>query len=269
MASWQELGPGNFILTTAGELLNTGLVLGSERALVIDTGCGPRQAAGILAAVREITPLPLVVVNTHAHYDHFFGNAVFAADGVREFWAHENAARTMAEHGEAQRRMLDSAHEPEMAAADGELAEIVLPTALVKDQPVLLDLGGVVATLFYLGRGHTDGDLLVGTQSTVFSGDLVEQGSHPSFEDSYPAEWADTLRQLSALRHRYEFLAPGHGKSVSDDFVKTMANTMSTAIRMAREAARETPNDATKAIPILPYGPEQSRWFMARLRQTA
>lgn len=269
MASWQELGPDNFILTTAGELLNTGLVVGAERALVIDTGCGPRQGAEILAAVREVTALPLVVVNTHAHYDHFFGNAVFAADGTSEFWAHENAAKTMAEQGEAQRRMLNSALEPEMAAADGELTGIVLPTALVKEQPVLLDLGGVAATLFYLGRGHTDGDLLVGTASTIFAGDLVEEGAHPSFAESFPAEWADTLRQLSALRHRYEFLAPGHGKSVGDDFVKTMANTMSTAIRMAREAAREMPNDATKAIPILPYGPEQSRWFMARLRQTA
>lgn len=269
MASWQELSPGNYLLTTAGELLNTGLVVGSERALVIDTGCGPRQGAAILAAVREITSLPLLVANTHAHYDHFFGNALFAADGATEFWAHENAARAMAEHGEAQRRCLNAVAEPEMAAGEGELARLVLPTALVKEQPVLLDLGGVTATLFYLGKGHTDGDLLVGTQSTVFSGDLVEHGSHPSFEDSYPAEWADTLRQLSALRHRYEFLAPGHGQSVGDDFVKTMANTMSTAIRMAWEAARETPNDATKAIPILPYGPEQSRWFLTRLRQTA
>ncbi|ABY24374.1 hypothetical protein RSal33209_2649 [Renibacterium salmoninarum ATCC 33209] len=77
------------------------------------------------------------------------------------------------------------------------------------------------------------------------------------------------MRQLSALRHRYEFLVPGHGLPGDDDFVKTMAKTMSTAIRMAREAARETPNDATKAIPILPYGPEQSRWFITRLRQSA
>lgn len=269
MASWQELGPGNFIVTSAGELLNTGLVVGTERALVIDTGCGPRQATEILAAIREITALPLVVVNTHAHYDHFFGNAVFAADGTTEFWAHETAAAAMAERGEAQRRFAGAVFEPEMASGSGEHTEIVLPTALVKEQPVILELGDCAVTLFYLGRGHTDGDLLVGTSSTIFTGDLVEEGAHPSFKESYPADWADTLRQLSALRHRYEFLVPGHGKPVSDDFVKTMANTMSTAIRMAREAAREMPSDATKAIPILPYGPEQSRWFMSRLKQTA
>ena len=36
----------------------------------------------------------------------------------------------------------------------------------------------------------------------------MEQGAHPSFEDSYPEEWADSLRHISALRHRYESLTP-------------------------------------------------------------
>jgi hypothetical protein len=146
--------------------------------------------------------------------------------------------------------------------------ELVVPNAIVKDQPVLVDLGGLTATLFYLGRGHTDGDLLVGTPTTLFVGDLVEQGAHPSFEDSYPEEWADALRHLSALRHRYEFLIPGHGKPCSDQFVKTMANTMTTAVRQARAVHPRHPADATKAIPVLPYGPEQSRWFIKRLQET-
>ena len=133
---------------------------------------------------------------------------------------------------------------------------------------MLVDLGGLTATLFYLGRGHTDGDLLVGTPTTLFVGDLVEQGAHPSFEDSFPEEWADSLRHISALRHRYEFLIPGHGEPCSDQFVKTMANTMTTAVRQAQQSIRETPSDATKAIPVLPYGPEQSRWFIKRLQET-
>ena len=73
-----------------------------------------------------------------------------------------------------------------MAAGEGDNVELVVPNAIVKDQPVLVDLGGQTVTLFYLGRGHTDGDLLVGTATTLYAGDLVEQGSHPSFEDSYP-----------------------------------------------------------------------------------
>ena len=267
MAEWREVGKGNFVLTTEGSLLNTGLIIGSQRAMVIDTGCGPRQGRHILDAVRKKTDLPIVVVNTHAHYDHFFGNAVFAAAGAVEFWAHQNCAAEIEQHGEVQRQSV-AALEPEMFNGAGLNTELVIPNALVRDQPVLVDLGDLTATLFYLGRGHTDGDLLVGTSTTLYAGDLVEQGSHPSFEDSYPQEWADALRHISALRHRYEFLIPGHGQPCTDQFVKTMADTMTTAVRQARQSIRDTPDDATKAIPVLPYGPEQSRWFIRRLRET-
>jgi glyoxylase-like metal-dependent hydrolase (beta-lactamase superfamily II) len=267
MSRWLDVGTDNYVLATEGSKLNTGLILGTERAMVIDTGCGPRQGKEILDAVRERTRLPLVVVNTHAHYDHFFGNAVFAEAGVEEFWAHENCAEEIGENGDAQRAEVTEI-EPEMAAGEGENVELVVPNAIARDQPVLVDLGGQAVTLFYLGRGHTDGDLLIGTTTTLFAGDLVEQGSHPSFEDSYPEEWADALRHLSALRHRYEFLIPGHGEPCSDQYVKTMADTMTTAVRQARQSIRDTPADATKAIPVLPYGPEQSRWFIKRLQET-
>ncbi|MBX7444924.1 MULTISPECIES: MBL fold metallo-hydrolase [unclassified Arthrobacter] len=266
MSEWLEVGEDNHVLVTEGSLLNTGLVIGAERAMVIDTGCGPRQGREILDAVRAKTQLPLVVVNTHAHYDHFFGNAVFAEAGVTEFWAHRNCATEIDERGDLQRRFVGTL-EPEMSAGEGRNVELVVPNAIVKDQPVLVDLGGLTATLFYLGRGHTDGDLLVGTSTTLYVGDLVEQGAHPSFEDSYPEEWADVLRHISALRHRYEFLIPGHGTPCSDQFVKTMANTMTTAVRQARQSIRDMPSDATKAIPVLPYGPEQSRWFIKRLQE--
>ncbi|WP_427015478.1 MBL fold metallo-hydrolase [Pseudarthrobacter sp. P1] len=268
MSEWRDVGAGSYVLVTPGELLNTGLVVGRDRAMVVDTGCGPRQGAQILAAVRQVTDLPLVVANTHAHYDHFFGNAVFAAAGATEFWAHENAARDIAEFAEGQRDLV-AGLEPEMAAGVGESTAVVVPNVLVKDQPVLVDLGGMSVTLFHLGRGHTDGDLLVGTPTTLFAGDLVEHGAYPAFEDSYPVEWSQTLRQLSALRHRYEFLVPGHGEPVDDEFVQTMAHTMATAIRQAQDATREMPDDATKAIPVLPYGPEQSRWFITRLKETS
>ncbi|GAA2199158.1 MBL fold metallo-hydrolase [Sinomonas flava] len=268
MAQWRDLGASTYVLATEPLRMNVGLVVGTERALVVDTGQGPRQGAEILAAVREKTELPLVVVNTHAHYDHYFGNAVFAAAGVTEFYAHENAVAAIAETGDAERQSVAEA-EPEMAAGEGENTQIVVPTAIVRDQPVLVDLGGTSVTLFHLGRGHTDGDLLVGTQSTLFAGDLVEEGAYPEFGDSYPEEWADVLRHISALRHRYDNLVPGHGALCSDALVRTMADTMATAVRSARQATRETPDDATKAVPILPYGPEQSRLFIRRLKASS
>lgn len=44
--------------------------------------------------------MPVVVVKTHAHNDDFFGNAVFAADGVAGFWGHQNCAGEIDERGD-------------------------------------------------------------------------------------------------------------------------------------------------------------------------
>ncbi|NKX50965.1 MBL fold metallo-hydrolase, partial [Arthrobacter deserti] len=89
-AEYVQVAPGNYVIRTKDYRLNSGLVVGRDKAMVIDTGAGPRQAKQIYTAVRALTRLPLVVVNTHSHFDHVFGNAFFAENGVHEFYAHRN-----------------------------------------------------------------------------------------------------------------------------------------------------------------------------------
>jgi glyoxylase-like metal-dependent hydrolase (beta-lactamase superfamily II) len=50
------------------------LIVGSERALLFDTGMG---LDSISAVVKELTPLPVSVINSHTHYDHTGGNHEF------------------------------------------------------------------------------------------------------------------------------------------------------------------------------------------------
>lgn len=50
------------------------LLLGTERALLIDTAYG---FTDIPAAIQEITDLPLIVAATHAHFDHIHGAHFF------------------------------------------------------------------------------------------------------------------------------------------------------------------------------------------------
>ena len=52
------------------------LVVGEREALLFDTCSGLDDLA---AAVRQVTRLPLRVVNSHGHYDHIGGNAQFGA----------------------------------------------------------------------------------------------------------------------------------------------------------------------------------------------
>ena len=265
---WRELGPGIHVLRIAGSRTNIGLVVGSEQALVVDTGPGPLGAAELYSQVRAVTGLPLVVVNTHAHADHFFGNDYFAAHGVEEFWATARCSAVQAENGEDQRAPV-AAVEPALGAGDGEHIRIIPANRLVEGTPVDLDLGGQSVTLFHLGRGHTDHDLLVGAGNVLFAGDLVEEGADPVFEDSFPVDWVRTLGKMAALEDLYDVFVPGHGEPVAVEDVVTQMNTMRSAIRVTRVAMDEASVDMTKAIPLLPYGPEQSRALLIRLRTLA
>lgn len=50
------------------------LIVGNERALLIDTGFGMED---IRIPVRKVTDLPLIVINSHVHTDHSGGNYFF------------------------------------------------------------------------------------------------------------------------------------------------------------------------------------------------
>jgi len=50
------------------------LVIGDEKAALIDTGCG---IGNLRQAVKEVTDKPIVVINTHTHTDHLGSNWQF------------------------------------------------------------------------------------------------------------------------------------------------------------------------------------------------
>ena len=58
------------------------LVLGTERTVLIDTGMG---IGNIQAEVQRLADGPVIVVNTHAHFDHVGDDHRFA-----EVWAFDN-----------------------------------------------------------------------------------------------------------------------------------------------------------------------------------
>ena len=74
------VAPGVFAITEPRqyEAVNSFLIVGSERAILFDTGMG---IARISDLVRRITTLPVTVLNSHTHFDHVGGNHEF--DDVR------------------------------------------------------------------------------------------------------------------------------------------------------------------------------------------
>ena len=69
----QNLAPGVHLISEGG-LTHTYLVEGGDWALLVDTGLG---TGDIRAVLEQITDLPIIVVNTHAHWEHIGGNHHF------------------------------------------------------------------------------------------------------------------------------------------------------------------------------------------------
>ncbi|MGD9526009.1 MBL fold metallo-hydrolase [Pseudonocardia sp.] len=218
---WVEVGDGVLARRYAELDLTVGLVVGDERALVVDTRGDATQGAELAAAVREVTALPLVVAITHAHFDHCFGTAALAPDAV---YAHPRCTAAIRSTAAAQRARWSAWYRARGDPGDGAVAAALAatdPPLPDRAAPAVVDLGGRTAALLHLGPGHTDHDLVVHTGGVVFAGDLVEQGAPPDLEDAVLggtlAAWPATLDRLLALGPRT--VVPGHGDPVDATFV--------------------------------------------------
>ena len=240
--AWQELAPGVFVLPWEPFRLNVGLVLGQERAILIDTGASLDAGREIVKLAKSMTELPLGAVNSHDHFDHCFGNGALDAEVI---WSHRLCAEHLRWDGEEQQREVIS----QLRSTDPETAEqvaastIVSPGCLIDDE-VDLDLGERLVTLIHPGRGHTDNDVVawVAGERILFAGDLVEEGAPPSFEDSFPLEWPDSLAPLLALDP--DKVVPGHGAVVDAAFMRRQQVDLQQLADLARKGFRNSQRPA-------------------------
>jgi glyoxylase-like metal-dependent hydrolase (beta-lactamase superfamily II) len=208
MSLWTEVGAGVYARRYAFFDQNIVAIRGDDGFLVVDTRMTFRQADEILADLKELSPLPVrAVVNTHGHHDHANGNKRFRPVPI---WGHAGAARMVRDTGLAQIAAVSAAI-PEMA---GELAEVELdpPDRLFETEAAVpFDAGGRLVELRYLGRGHTDNDIvvLIPDADVLLAGDLLENGATPSFGDSFPLDWPATAERLVELVTGP--VVPGHG----------------------------------------------------------
>jgi glyoxylase-like metal-dependent hydrolase (beta-lactamase superfamily II) len=88
----------------------------------------------------------------------------------------------------------------------------------------------------HIGRGHTDGDLVVVVPDAdvLFVGDLIESAGPPSFgSDSVRDEWPATVDGVIGLMTAATLAIPGHGEPVDREFVFEQRG------RIAAQAAAE------------------------------
>jgi cyclase len=193
----QKLGDGVWS-AEADKGANVAWFVISDGVVVVDSGNDEATARLALEKIAETAGKPVRhLIITHAHGDHANGAAVFAAAGA-EVICQENGAAAVA-----------SVLRRPAAAPSKPSAGVVA----ISDRLAFFG-GSRRAAVYFLGPGHTNGDLIVllPEEKILFSGDLVVNGRLPYLQspDADPRGWEQILVRLAALD--VDKVAPGHGK---------------------------------------------------------
>jgi glyoxylase-like metal-dependent hydrolase (beta-lactamase superfamily II) len=231
MSIWREVGDRVWVRRYESLDQTIGVIGGDSRLVVVDTRASHRLADELRAELAQLPGAVIGVVNTHGHWDHVFGNARFATTPI---WGHVRCATMITERGEEQRARLIDRYPPDAAQQFREV-ELTPPTDLVTETATL-DLGDRQIELRYLGRGHTDNDVVVSVHdaSVLFAGDLLENAAAPGFGDSFPIAWAATGQALLELVDGV--VVPGHGDPFDRAFAARQVEQLGILAALARDA---------------------------------
>lgn len=237
---FQKVAEGIFYATTSGTMnvgANSPVVLTSDEALIVDSSITPAAGRALAQDLKAITDKPIrYVVDSHYHYDHAFGNQVFDRDaqvighantrirmpGSMEQFTYLSSVRPIPERVASLKERIAKESDPQQKTAlERQVASSLAYLEQVKETRVTvpnltfndsltIERGGREMQIKYLGRGHTDTDIVVflPRERIVATGDLME--SIISYMgDSYPQDWIATLDRLKALD--FDTVMPGHG----------------------------------------------------------
>lgn len=215
---------------------------------LIDTLSTPTLCREALAKLGASThDRPLIVINSHMDWDHFWGNAAIA--GTAPIIAHANALERLCAPEAAATLATKAAEESRFTEA-----EIVTPSITFSGD---LTLNGGDLTLHLLHTpGHTPDHVAVWIPeiSTLLAADAVE--------DPVPCVWDDTpesLRLLRASLARLKALAakvvvPAHGRTTTPDAIdRNIAYFDELVARVARIDRRVLCENAPEAMAGLAF----------------
>ena len=242
---WAEPADGVFLRSYESLDDNICVIRGNDELLVIDSRSSPTEASELQADLRALAPAEVTcLVNTHAHFDHTFGNQNFAsgtADDVPIF-GHCLLPDHLAEY-ESPR--LDAWRHGVGNEPFRDWSDVVItgPTTLVAEE-TSLSIGSRAVELIPLGPGHTDTDLVVHVPDAHvwIVGDVVEASGPPMFGSGcFPLDFPRSLENLLGRIGVGDMVIPGHGPVVDRGFVERQLldiSQMSAQIRAHHSAGR-------------------------------
>jgi glyoxylase-like metal-dependent hydrolase (beta-lactamase superfamily II) len=240
---------------------NTGFVIGDDGVAVIDTtmtfgadGLSTDVARQVIAAIRNLTPLPVkFVINTHHHFDHVAANTVFADAGATVL-AHRNVRRWI--HSE-HLRLLPKDATPEQRA----FMEALLPPTVTYEHALELHLGSrTIQVQPFPGHTGSDSVVLIADAQVVFAGDLFWHDTIPTLVDASTRPLIDTLDTLAKSQPSATFV-PGHGDIGTAKDVAVFREYLVTLRKLVSDARDLGKSGETLADAVMPALTEQyGRW---------
>jgi glyoxylase-like metal-dependent hydrolase (beta-lactamase superfamily II) len=210
--SFDRLSDHAYAYTAEGDP-NTGIVIGDQSVLVIDTQATPVMAGDVIRRIRTVTDKPIdYVVLSHYHAVRVLGASAY---GAKHVIASRDTYDLIAERGAADMKS-EIERFPRLFRAVESVPGLTWPN-LVFERGLTLWLGSLQVQILQLGRGHTKGDTVVWLPSEriLFSGDLVEFEATPYAGDCYFEDWPATLDAVAALKPVK--LVPGRGAALQTE----------------------------------------------------
>lgn len=210
--SFIKLSDNAYAYTAEGDP-NSGVIIGDDSVMVIDTTATPVMAQALIAHIRSVTDLPIkYVVLSHYHAVRVLGASAYFAEGAQQIIASRGTYELIVERG-AQDMQSEIERFPRLFAGVESVPGLSWPT-MVFDTSMTIHMGALEVQLMHIGMGHTKGDTIawIPSQKICFSGDLVEYGAAAYTGDAQLEEWPATLDALRALGA--DKLVPGRGPAL-------------------------------------------------------
>jgi glyoxylase-like metal-dependent hydrolase (beta-lactamase superfamily II) len=207
--SFDRLSDHAYAYTAEGDP-NTGIVVGDDAVMVIDTQATPVMAQDVIRRIREVTDKPIrYVVMSHYHAVRVLGASAYKPEQII---ASRDTYDLIVERGEADMKS-EIERFPRLFRAVESVPGLTWPT-IVFERHMTMWMGKLQVEIMQVGRGHTKGDTIVWLpqEKILFSGDLVEYGATPYTGDAYLTDWPATLDAVTALGAVK--LVPGRGAAL-------------------------------------------------------
>jgi glyoxylase-like metal-dependent hydrolase (beta-lactamase superfamily II) len=208
--SFTKLSEHAYAYTAEGDP-NSGIVIGDDAVMVIDTQATPAMAQDVIRRIREVTDKPIkYVVLSHYHAVRVLGAAAYHPEHII---ASQDTRDLIVERGE-QDKASEIGRFPRLFRNIESVPPGMTWPTMTFTGKMTLWLGKLEVQLIQLGRGHTKGDTVVWLpqDKVLFSGDLVEFDATPYAGDAYFQDWPKTLDNISALKP--QALVPGRGAAL-------------------------------------------------------